>query len=163
VYLNKGNNGGNQDTVGNMTAHNATSLGMARDSSPSDPVNGEMFDAVIYDFSDYPGIDLTAKANSWVESVLIPLAEGVSPRFFPLGRLAHWPMGGFDTHETDGGIASDITGDFDMAAFSDAVGPGVSDHPGGLIYPSPGLFVPRPPVITPNVYSVFESPIIYAG
>lgn len=124
-------------------------------------MSGSIAHAAIYDLSVYPGATDTLKGDYWEAHVLPGLAAGWSPLAFPLGLVAFWPLGGLDTQETDGGIARDIVGGFDMTAFSDATGPGISDHPGGLIYPSPSLFIP-PSVAAPAAGRI-SSLIGYGG
>lgn len=105
-------------------------------------LSGQLAEAAIWDLSGYPGATDSDKADYWEERVLLGLAAGWSPRKFPLGLVAHHPIGGLDTEETDGGTARDIWGGYDMTAYSDATGPGVADHAGGLIYPSGPLVFP---------------------
>lgn len=71
------------------------------------------------------------------------LAAGAyPPTIRPDSLVAFWPLGGFDTEETDGGGARDLWGIYDLTAVSAAVGPGLADHPGGLIYPSGNVVYP---------------------
>ncbi len=75
-------------------------------------------------------------------------ARAYPPKIRPESLVSFWPLGGFDTHEIDGGVARDIWGGLDLMAASDATGPGVADHPGGLIYPTTAL----PPSPDPVYY-----------
>lgn len=77
------------------------------------------------------------------DAELASLAAGAyPPTIRPASLVSFWPLGGFDTNETDGGTARDIWGGFDLTAFSNATGPGIADHPGGLIYPASPLIFP---------------------
>jgi hypothetical protein len=128
VYLNGGNKATNGTSSPGHTP-NRTSLGRNGDSTPSSYLSGRLAWAAIWN------VALT-------DAEVAALAAGARPPSIRPGNLvSFWSLGGFDTEETDGGTARDIWGGFDLAAGSDAVGPGIEDHPGGLIYPSQPMAV----------------------
>lgn len=103
---------------------NRTTIGRSDDSSPRRQMSGSVAWMAVWNVA-------LAEAEG------VSLANGAHPnQIRPEERNAFWPLGGLDTEESDGGNAIDIWGGNTLTAFSDAVGPGVSDHPGGLIYPS---------------------------
>lgn len=102
----------------------------------------EWLDASKFPFSGriaWPAIWDAALTDDEIASLA---AGAYPPTIRPASLVSFWPLGGFDTNETDGGTARDIWGGFDLTAFSDATGPGIADHPGGLIYPSSPLIFP---------------------
>jgi hypothetical protein len=130
VYIHGANKGtSSDDSFFGGATHTAVGT-LYRNDNPAAHVTGKLA---------WPAIWNVALTDAEVAS----LAAGAYPPTIRPGSLvSFWPLGGFDTHETDGGIARDIWGGFDMAALSDATGPGVSDHPGGLIYPGMPAMVP---------------------
>jgi hypothetical protein len=160
VWIDGGSKGTDSTVVNAMINHDRTALGRAGDDpSPGGYLSGQMAFAGFWDLSSYPGATNSDKGDYWETHVLPGLAARWSALSFPLGLAAFYPLGGFDTEETDGGTARDIWGGFDLTAFSDATGPGIADHPGGLIYPSqpmvvgaPGGGAPPPPTGAPWYY-----------
>lgn len=105
------------------TGFDRVAIGMMRDLTPVSPFPGLIADVALWNaaLTDDEGTSLT---------------NGVHPNFIrPSARVSFWPLGGFDTQETDGGAARDIWGGYDLTAYSNATGPGIADHPVGLIYP----------------------------
>jgi len=133
VRIDGGSEGADANAVNAMQDHDRTSIGAARDSSPGGYCSGLLAEVAVWDITGWSETRVTATIES--------LAAGYTPGHFRDGGLGYWPLGGMETEETDGGTARDIWGGYDMTAFSDAVGPDVADHPGGLIYPSsPTIF-----------------------
>lgn len=139
------NNAGKDTSATNKdvaAALDRVGVGATADSTRAGYFSGRIAWPAIWDLTNWPGATASDKGDEF-ERVAIPsLVAGWSPLAFPLGLVALWPLGGFDTGEADGGTAQDIVGGYDMTAFSDATGPGIADHPGGLIYPVGSLAGP---------------------
>lgn len=129
VYLNGANKGTNS-AVMTPVGVDSTTVGRLTRASHASYMSGRIA---------WPAIWNVALSDDEVAA----LAAGAHPTMIRPGSLAaFWPLGGLDTEETDGGTARDIWGGYDLTANSDAVGPGIADHLGGLIYPaSPQMVV----------------------
>ena len=130
VLIDGGSKGTNATTRTPDNADRIT-LGRLGASSPGAPYSGWMFWAAMWD-------------AALVDAEVTSLAAGFHPFMVRPGNLKFFaPMGGLETAETDGGNSRDIVGGLTLTAVSDAVGPGIADHRGGLVYPSsPQIVIP---------------------
>ncbi len=129
VLIDAGSKGTHTPT-GVIVDIDAMAIGMARDTTPGGAFSGLVAEVALYNLSGWPGATGADKVAAWEASAVPGLAAGFSPLFWPLGLSCYWPLGGiFGQHDND------IVGGYDMAAFSDAAGPGWVDHP-PIIYPS---------------------------
>ena len=133
---------GTDNTSAAVGNRDRTRIGRRAQLSTGGNFDGRLALCAVWDLTNWPGATASDKGDSFETTALPGLAKGWTPLSFPLGLVAFWPLGGLDTEETDGGTARDIWGGYDMTAVSAATGPGVADHPGGLIYPSTGLVYP---------------------
>lgn len=87
-------NGGNKGTSAaacDPQNLDATAVGARCNLTTSGYMSGMIAEAAIYDLSAWPGATVSDKADNF-EKILLSLAKGFSPLFFPLGLVAYWPL-----------------------------------------------------------------------
>lgn len=129
VYLDGGGKGTDANSA-TPAGLDVTTLGILKRSTLIHYHSGRIALATIWGAALTDG-EVASLAAGWHPTVIRPDA-----------LVACWPLGGFDTNETDGGTAPDIWGGYDLTAFSDTTGPGIANHPGGLIYPTGAMVLP---------------------
>lgn len=131
LFFDGASEGTNATSLGSMSGLDTATLGAKTNSGGTgDFWSGSLLWPAIWDVA-LSDANILALALGWHPTLIRPDA-----------LIAFWPLGGLDTEETDGGTARGLVGGYDMAAFSDATGPGISDHRGGLIVPSSAIVVP---------------------
>lgn len=110
--------GGKGTDATNITPANLdrTSIGYRGSSSPSYYMSGRIAEMAVWDLSQWPGATDSDKADNF-EKILPSLAKGFSPRCFPLGLVAYWPL--IRTEDDD------IVGSYNMSAYNT---PSVGSH-----------------------------------